>query len=173
MSFFTARKIAQMALLIGFGLILYLFENLLPRPLPWIKLGLAQTAGLLALYLLGWREAILVTAARVVVGAMLVGEIGGPTFYLSLVAGLAAVIIMVVVRHLGKNAISIIGVSLCGAMTHNMTQLFLVYWLIVHSEQIFFLLPFLTLPAILAGLVIGLLSHFLIERLKRLNWLVK
>ncbi len=173
MRFLTPRKMAQLAVLIGFGLILYLFENLLPRPLPWIKLGLAQTAGLLALYLMGWREAICVTVGRVFVGTLLVGEMGGPAFWLSLIAGLTAIWVMVFVRHLAKNAVSIIGVSLCGAMTHNLTQLLLVYWLFVRSEQIFFLLPFLMLPAIVAGLVIGLVSGFLIEQLHRLSWPVR
>ncbi|MBN2357520.1 Gx transporter family protein [candidate division KSB1 bacterium] len=170
MPFFSARKIAQLALLTGFGLILFIFENMLPRPLPWIKLGTAQIASLLALYLAGWREALLVTVARVVLGSLIIGVLAAPTFYLSLGAGLTAILAMSLLQALWGDRISIIGVSLCGAMIHNIAQLILAYWLVVQSRQIFYLLPLLTLPAVFTGLVIGLCSYFLLERAKPLAW---
>ncbi len=95
----SARKITQLALLTGAGLALFLFESLIPRPLPWIKPGLSQIATIVALYAYGWREAIAVVAARVCLGALLIGSFAGPGFWLALPAGAAAALVMALVHR--------------------------------------------------------------------------
>lgn len=164
MPLFSVRKITQLALLTCIGLILYVFETYIPQPLPWAKLGLSQMAALMSLYVFGWREALIVTVARGVLGALLLGSFAGPAFWLSIGAGLTSVAIMSVVHITWDKQVSIVGVSLCGAMTHNLTQLLLAYWLIVHTRTIFYLLPLIMLPAIFAGIVVGVSSYFLLQR---------
>ncbi|MGQ9559271.1 MAG: Gx transporter family protein [Candidatus Oleimicrobiaceae bacterium] len=158
-----SRRIAYCGLLVATGLVLFLFENLIPRPLPWMKPGLANTAGLVALYLFGAREAAAVTFLRVVVGALILGTLFNPSFFLSLGGGITAVIAMTAVRHFGQEFFSIVGVSVCGAAGHNLAQLSLAYALIVRRAELLFLLPAMMLTAIFTGVVVGLLSHLMLS----------
>lgn len=157
-----ARKIARLALLTTTSLALFLFESLIPRPLPWIKPGLSQIATLTALYLYGWREALAVVVGRVVLAALLTGAFAGPGFWLSLPAGVTAALAMAAVRWTGRGRIGIAGVSVIGALVHNLTQLALVALWIVRGEQVLFLLPLVWLPAVATGLAVGLAARLLL-----------
>jgi heptaprenyl diphosphate synthase len=83
-----------MAIMVALGIILHRIETLLPLPSPWIKLGLANLITLVALAFLGFKEAVIVTFLRVVIGSILWGAFWGPTFFLSLVGGILAILIM-------------------------------------------------------------------------------
>jgi len=157
-----ARPVVYCALLVATGLVLFMFESVIPRPLPWMKPGLANTAGLLALYLFGAREAAGVTLLRVVVGALLLGTFFSPAFFLSLGGGVTAVMAMALARHFGEGLFSIVGVSVCGAACHNLAQLSLAYVLIVHRPELFLLLPAMVIAAVFTGIVVGLVSHLIL-----------
>ncbi|MBC7186011.1 MAG: Gx transporter family protein [Calditrichaeota bacterium] len=161
------RRIVYGALLVATGLVLFLFESLIPRPLPWMKPGLANTAGLLALYLFGTREAAAVTVLRVVVGALFIGTLFNPTFLLSLGGGIAAVVAMAMAKYFGRELLSVVGVSVCGATCHNVAQLGLAYVLIVRRVELFFLLPAMLLAAVFTGVLVGLLAHLVLTHGRR------
>ena len=94
-----SSQLTQLALFTSLGLILFLFESLIPRPLPWLKPGLAHVATLVALYLLGNRAAFIVVVLRVFVGSIILGTLFNPAFLLSLCGGLAATIFMVLLKQ--------------------------------------------------------------------------
>ena len=89
-----SNKMMTMAIMVALGVILHRLEALLPLPSPWIKLGLANLMTLVALVFLGFKEAVIVTFLRVVLGSILGGTFLGPTFFLSLAGGIAAILIM-------------------------------------------------------------------------------
>ncbi len=153
------RRLVYGALLVATGLVLFLFESIIPRPLPWLKPGLANIAGLMALYMLGLREAITVTLVRILVGALLVGTFLNPAFLLSLGGGMVAVLAMGAVKYFAQDLFSVIGVSVCGAACHNVTQMCLAYALIVRRSELFFLLPAMLLAAVVTGLLVGGIAH--------------
>jgi len=158
------KKRLQLGLLIAAGLILFVFETLLPRPLPWFKLGLANLATVLALYRFDGRSALLVTVARVLLGSLIVGTFMTPVFWLAFSAGVGSSLAMAWVRGCRRFSLSAIGVSLIGALVHNSIQLLAAYWLIVHHAQIFRLLPLLLFPALITGPLIGLLALLIVEK---------
>ena len=69
------------AIMVALGVILHRLEAHLPLPSPWIKLGLANLMTLVALVFLGFKEAVIVTFLRVVIGSILGGIFLGPTFF--------------------------------------------------------------------------------------------
>ncbi|MDZ7294394.1 MAG: Gx transporter family protein [candidate division KSB1 bacterium] len=158
-AYLGSRRVTYAAVLVATGLVLFVFESLIPRPLPWLKPGLANVAGLIALYLLGMREAVAVTLVRILVGALLLGTFFNPAFFLSLGGGMMAVFAMGTVRYVAKDAFSIIGISVCGAACHNLVQMWLAYALIVRRMELFFLLPAMLLAAVVTGTVVGLIGH--------------
>jgi len=140
------------------GAALSILENALPRPLPWMRIGLANVATLFALYLYGARAALSVAFLRVLLGGVL-GMGFGPGFLLSAGGGVAAWGIMSAVRKAFGRAFSIVGVSVWGALAHNLTQLFLAQLVVVRTDAIWGLLPAFLWAASITGVVTGFLAH--------------
>ena len=160
----TNSKLARLSLLVGVGLILFLFESLIPRPLPWLKPGLAHIATLLAIYMMGLNEAIVVVVIRVLVGSLLLGSLFNPAFVLSLGGGLAATFVMGLTHRYFSRIFSIFGISILGAVVHNLTQLLLVQILIVHRMEIFYLAPVMILSSLFTGFIVAFVSFLLMEK---------
>ncbi len=162
----TNSKLVRLSLLISLGLILFLFESLIPRPLPWLKPGLAHIATLLAIYMMGVSEAMIVVLIRVLVGSLLLGSLFNPAFLLSLGGGIAATMAMGLAYRYFSKIFSVFGISILGAVVHNLTQLLLVQVLIVHRIEIFYLVPIMILSSLFAGFIVALVAYLLMQQLQ-------
>ncbi|UCD12826.1 MAG: Gx transporter family protein [Nitrospinaceae bacterium] len=156
-----------MGLLVALGVILHRAEALLPLPSPWIKLGLANIITLLALVFLGFREACVVTALRILLGSVLAGTFLGPTFFLSLAGGAAAVGAMVIFYQGACGPLSLVGVSVVSALAHTLAVFFLVHAFLIPQEAFLTLLPFFFSLALLSGILNGMVANHLARRLLR------
>lgn len=157
----NTRKLVYLSLLTTLAAALGLLETLLPNPLPLpgVKLGLANIVTLLALYLYGLKEGLAVAFLRVMFVSFLTGTFLSVGFFLSLSGGIVSALVMAFcVRYLGS--LSIIGVSVLGAVAHNMGQLATASFLI-KTGYIFYYLPILLLAAIPTGILTGLITRLL------------
>ncbi len=157
-------RLARLSLLVALGLILFMFESFIPRPLPWLKPGLAHVATLLAMYLLDNRSAIIVVLLRVLIGSLLLGTLLNPAFVLALGGGLSATLVMGLARRYFSHIFSIFGISILGALVHNLTQLFLVQMILVHRAEIYYLAPFMMLTSLVTGCIVALVAFLLLSR---------
>lgn len=160
----AVRDIARLGLLGSMAVILFVLEGLVPRPLPWMKLGLGNLPVLLALLEYGAAPALGVSAVKLLVGGLLSGGLGGPAFVISVGAGLASLSAMAGVRRLSAEVFSPIGLSILGALVHQVVQLFLA-WCYIGQEQLFSLLPLFLLTGLASGFLIGLLALWCREKL--------
>ena len=158
--------LVHLSLLTALGLVLFLFESVLPRPVPWVKPGLAHVATLLALYLYGARAALLVVILRTAIGALILGSFFNPIFLFSMVGGLVATCAMILFKSFGR-LFSVIGISVVGAMVHNIVQLLLAVVLVVGQHEILVLLPGFLIPAWFTGILVGAVSFFLLRQIKQ------
>lgn len=154
----------HLALLIAVGLLLFVFEALLPRPIPWFKPGLANLVTVVALYRYSARAALWVTVCRVLLGSLLIGAFFTPAFILAMAAGFGATTVMIAVQKNRFFRFSPIGVSLWGSVTHNLIQLFAAWLIIVHQPQIFRLLPLMLFPALVTGPLVGFLAQIFLHK---------
>ncbi len=158
------RRIVYMSLLVAMSIVLHTLEQMIPLPSPWIKLGISNIATLLALVLLGFQAAIIVTLLRVLIGSILFGTFLSPTFMLSLIGGMASAIVMGLSYKLCRRYFSLIGISLFGAYTHTTVVIILVYYFIIHHKDLFYLLPvFLTFSAV-TGIINGIIANKLVMK---------
>jgi heptaprenyl diphosphate synthase len=125
-------------------------------PVPGAKLGLANIATVIALYVFGPEMALEVTVLRCIVGGLLRGSVVG--LFLSLSAGLASTLVMIVLYLVADRYLSIIGVSVAGAVTHNAAQLAAAY-LLVQQAALFYYLPYLIIISVPTGLFVGFASR--------------
>ena len=148
------KRLTLCAILIALALALSYTERFIPLqmviPLPGVKLGLANIVTLIALYLLGSRDAFAILIPRCIFGAVFGGGITGLLF--SLTGGILAMLTMILAKKIP--IFSIYGVSILGAAAHNVGQI-LAAMLLMNSHYIGAYLSYLLIVALFTGVATG------------------
>jgi heptaprenyl diphosphate synthase len=157
----------RIALLSAFALGIHGIESLIPTPIPWLRPGFANIITLVTLILYGLYPAVMVTLIRVVLGSLLSGTFLGPAFLLSLGGGTTSILAMGIVFIAMPRLFSAVGLSIVGALTHNIAQLIIAYFFFVQRiEAILLITPLIMLLGTLTGTLNGFISEMLIKNLK-------
>lgn len=159
------RWLTRMALLTAAAVVLGYVERLIPMPgsIPGIKLGLANTVLLYAIYLLDTRSAFVLMILKVGLSGLLYSGVSAMMF--SLGGGLCSLVMMLLVKKLGGGNVSIIGVSVVGAVFHNVGQT-AVAALMVNTAALMGYVPFLLVAAVVTGILTGIAGKYAIQGLK-------
>ncbi len=156
------RRIYKLALLVSLSCVLQISESLIPHPIPGLRLGLASIMTLIALVMLGFRYALEVAVLRTILSSFIMGTFMSPTFILSFSGALISTLVMGVfywLSHLhSRYRLSIVGISMVGALSHNIVQLCLAYLILVRHGGIFVFLPWLCIGAVFTGWVTGVVA---------------
>ena len=161
----SPKDLTRLGLLGGTALVLFTFEALVPRPLPWMKLGLGNLAVMLALLVYGFVAALGVSAIKLFVGGLVSGSLGGPAFVIAGGAGMASLTVVAGVSKAKPDLFSPVGLSTLGALIHQSVQLLLAYLYIGHAA-LFSLLPIFLATGLLSGILIGLLVYWTLGTLR-------
>ncbi|MDR2602701.1 MAG: Gx transporter family protein [Spirochaetaceae bacterium] len=130
-------------------------EFLLPKPLPFLRLGLSNAPILLALFL-DAKSFFLLVAVKIFCQAFVQGSLFSPFFLFSALGGVSSGLVMFVLnRLLGEKKISLAGLSVCGALASNLCQIFLARNLVLGKSAIFIAPPFL-IAGFITGLTVGI-----------------
>ena len=158
------KKITTLSLLISVAMILSYIESLVPAfvAVPGVKLGLSNIATVFALYTLGFPAAITVSLVRVCLSSLLFGNV--PSLIFSLSGAALALLSMVPLSRM--NIFSTVGVSVVGAVCHNIGQVIAAAGVMKTLGVTYYLIPLL-LSGTIAGVVIGIVSGILVERIKK------
>ena len=99
---FNVKRLAFLAILLALALILGYVEVLIPFSfgIPGIKLGLPNALVLLALYLLGGRDAFCLSITRIALSALLFGSVF--SFLYSLAGGMFSLLVMLLLKKTGR-----------------------------------------------------------------------
>lgn len=160
------KKITRLALLTAVALALGWAERFIPMPMVGIKLGLANTVLLYALYLLDIKSAVLLMGLKVLLSALTYAGINA-MFY-SLGGGVVSLAMMVLVKTLGRDSVSLVGVSVVGGVFHNVGQLLIVA-VIASWRSALVLSPLLLVMGAVMGLVTGFVGKYAINALKKIE----
>ena len=162
----AAMRVARLAVLVSIALVLAYVERLIPAPIPvpGVKLGLANLAVLVALYLFGWRDALTVSALRVLLSGALFG--GGFSMIYALCGAVSSFAAMALLKRLSK--LHVATISAVGGLLHNMAQL-CVAACVVSTKELYYYAPALAISGILTGICVGLMAAALIPRLEKLH----
>lgn len=159
-------RLVMLSMLSACGLVLFVFESFLPV-LPWFRPGLGNIATILALLLFGFGDSLKVTVLRVGLGALVLGRLFTPIFIFALCGGLVSNMVMAALRRNGGRAFGPVGISVAGAVSHNLTQLAVAYLFFVKSVEIFIFTPIFMITGILTGILTGLIAAMVLERLRK------
>lgn len=153
------KKYTTMAILTTVSLILFTVESALPPiPIQGVKIGLSNIVTLIAIFILGKREAFIILVMRIILASIFAGSV--LSFGFSIAGGILAFIIMALTADaFGEKKIWI--TSVLGAIFHNAGQL-AVAVVVTGTTRIFVYAPVLLLSAILTGTVIGVVATALL-----------
>lgn len=164
------QNISMIALLTALACVLQIVESAIPHPVPGLRLGLANTITLVALVNLGFGQALEIAVFRTILSSFLMGTFLSPSFIMSFGGALVSTLVMGFCYWLSGRLrhyrFSYIGVSVIGALTHNLVQLYLAYLILIHHKGIFVFLPYLCLGAVVTGWLTGLLAANVCRGLK-------
>ena len=157
------KKLTVMALTIALAMVLSFLESQIPAfvAIPGVKVGLANIAVVFALYKLGWKEAAGISLIRVLLISVLFGNLA--SLFYSLAGAVLSLLGMILLKHSEK--FSAVAVSVAGGVLHNVGQI-LMACILLETDIIRYYLPFLILSGVLAGVVIGVVSAIMVQRIK-------
>lgn len=156
----------RIALLAAYAIAIHAFERLIPTPVPWLRFGLANIITVTALFLYGFRSAMMITLIRVIMASLFIGTFLGPAFVLSLGGGVVSTIVMGATHRIFGRVFSPMGISLFGSLFHNLTQLVLAYVLFIGKFEVVLLLtPIILVTGTITGMLNGMVSVLLVSRL--------
>jgi len=163
-----AGKIVIMALMISLALALSVVESWIPVPIPipGIKLGLPNIITIVVIVFFGYKEALLLVILRTVMASFFTG--GPVVFLFSITGGILSASVMYILFRKMQKFLSIVGISVAGAVMHNTGQLVIAVLLMGHAVLAYF--PVLLISAVVTGSVVGVTSSIIIKRLEKTEW---
>lgn len=142
------------ALCLFFSTIEYLF----PKPVPFFRLGLANLPVLLSLEILSPALVLLLIVLKVIGQGLINGTLASYVFLFSAAGSLASGLVMLGVHRLFGRRVSLLGVSLFGALASNVVQVTLSV-LFIFGRSAWIIAPlFLGLGGV-SGAVVGLFAE--------------
>jgi len=159
------NKDAVIMILICNAILISLLELLIPVPIPvpGVKLGLANIITIIAIVFLDLKDVLLIVSTRCLVTAVLSKGITALPF--SLTGGILSALVMWLCYRKMSRWLSIKGISVAGAITHNVAQLS-VASLILGESVLLYYLPVLMISAVVTGLITGFISELTVEKIK-------
>lgn len=160
----NTKSLTLTALFTAAALVLQLVESALPPIFafaPGAKMGLSNLVTLVAVFILGIPESYVVLLLRCLLGSLLSGGIFSLAY--ALPAGLVSLTLEIVLIRFFIGKLSIVSVSLAGAVVFNAVQL-IVASLIVGVS----LMPYLSVmlfASTIAGLAVGFIAYFTLKYL--------
>ncbi len=171
-----AKRTSITALFAALAIILSYIEFLIPfdMAVPGAKIGLANIAMILTLYLAGIKAAYTVNIIRIIIMAVWFGNIY--TFMFSLAGSMLSLTVMSVLFKL--KLFNIITISACGGICHNIGQIAVAVIVMDSSLTVSgtslsgillaYLVPLMA-AGLAAGIAIGIVSDIIVKRIGRIK----
>lgn len=160
------KRVAYCGVLSSLSFIIGYLERLIPFNfgVPGMKIGFSNIVVLIALYLLSKREAFFVLVIKVLLTGIF---FSGPSGFLySLSGGLMSFFIMASVMKIHR--IGIAGVSVAGAVCHNLGQI-LTACAVLETLSILTYLPVLIFFGVAAGLINATATGYTLKLIKQMK----
>lgn len=153
-------------MLLALALVFSYLESLVPVliAVPGIKLGLANIITLLLLYRTNWKTVILFSFVRIVLSGFLFSGVSGMVY--SFAGAICCILVMSVLKKF--SFISVLGVSMTGAIFHNIGQIVVAIF-VMENIHIMYYLPILCISGTISGLLVGYLAFVLLKRFQKMN----
>lgn len=139
------------AVLGAMAIFLSLIEYIIPKPIPFIKLGLANLPVMIAISKLRLKDYLLLILLKSIGSGLISGTIFSWIFLYSLSGSLSSGLVMLLLKRLLKNRVSMIGISVTGALASNIVQISIAIVILGRGAK------YIGIPILISGFISGLL----------------
>ena len=164
----AAYKISFLGLLIAVSFVLGIVENMIP-PIPTlppgIKPGLANTVVMFSIMCLPKRYTAVIVLSKSLFAFLTRGVTAG---FMSLAGGAVSAGVMLLLVLVFKNRISVLMLSVCGAVFHNAAQI-TASVLIVGTLNVLYYLPILVIAGVVMGYVTGTILKIIMPAVLKIS----
>jgi len=151
----TSRKIAFVA---AATLLCSTLEYLIPKPLPFLRLGLANLPILLVLDIFTFKSFFILLLLKSIGQGFISGTLFSYLFFISLAGTLSSGLLMKGTKAMFKTKVSLVGCSILGALASNLSQLE-VASLLIYGRTIWVAAPLMLGIGIISSIALGLVAE--------------
>ncbi len=152
------------ALLGAFCLFLSTIEYMIPKPLPFMRLGIANLPLMISIDLLPAPAYFLLASIKTVGQGLVSGTLFSYVFLFSLAGTFASALLMFGLRRaLGSARIGFTGIGVIGALASNLTQILLARAFVFGDSAKYVAPPFLA-AGLVTGMALGLFCESFVSR---------
>ena len=157
----------MVALLGALCMFLSAIEYMIPKPIPFLRVGIANVPVLISLDILPVPLVLLLVVLKVLGQGIIGGTLFSYVFVFSAAGSFASAFAMLLVRQASGGRITLVGVGVIGALCGNIAQILLAR-LLIFGESAWLIGP----PFLLLGTATAVLLGIFAERfVKRSRWL--
>jgi len=154
----------NIAILGALCLFLSAVEYMIPKPLPFLRIGLANLPIMLACNVFPFSAFLILVSIKVIGQALITGTLFSYIFLFSMTGTFLSSLTMFFLRSLfGKERITFIGIGTAGAFISNVSQLALAQFLIFKDSARYIAPPFLAV-GIITGIALGIFCEAFAEK---------
>jgi heptaprenyl diphosphate synthase len=165
----TADKLELTAFMGALCLFFSTIEYLFPKPVPFFRLGLANIPIIVSLRFFSPKYVLLLVLLKVLGQGLINGTLASYVFLFSAAGSLSSALFMLIADRLGGSRISLIGVSVFGAVASNVVQIWLSVTFIFGLSAWIIAPVFLSL-GVASGFFVGLFAQQFFTKSK---WLAR
>jgi heptaprenyl diphosphate synthase len=156
----ATEKLDLVAFLAALSLFLSTIEYVIPKPIPFLRIGLSNLPVLISLQLLPIPYLFLLVLLKILGQAMIQGSLFSYVFLLSASGSSAGAIVMILASRLYGRGISLVGISILSALANNTVQV-IVAVAVVFGESGWMIAPVVVGIGVVSSLLLGLFAqHF-------------
>ena len=159
----TTREDQRIAWLTALAIMIHVVEASLPSLLPGLKPGLANIITISVLCVYGFQTAAWVSVLRVLVGSIIIGSFLTPTFMLSLSGTVCSLLVLWLLSRIPRTGP--VGYSIAASLAHMSGQFLMAWLLFIPLPSLWKLYPVLMSVALLLGIINGIISYKLVQRI--------
>jgi heptaprenyl diphosphate synthase len=145
-----------------------MIEYLIPKPLPFMRLGLANLPVLLSLVLCSPKETLLLVSLKVLGQGIVNGTLFSYILLFSAAGSVSSSAVMLAAYRMLKERVSMIGLCVLGALASNLSQILLAR-LMVFGKSAYLLGPPFLLLGTASAILLGYFATTFVERSKWLK----
>ena len=156
----------NLALLGALCLFLSAVEYMIPKPLPFMRIGLANLPLMLALDIFPFASFLVLVCIKVLGQALISGTLFSYIFLFSLTGTFLSALLMYFLRRaFGRERITFIGIGTAGAVVSNLSQLSLAY-VFIFRENVRYIAPWFLGAGLITGVILGVFCEVFARRSK-------
>ncbi|MDZ7795039.1 MAG: Gx transporter family protein [Spirochaetia bacterium] len=156
------QRLDRVALFAALSLFLSIIELVIPKPIPFFRLGLANLPLLIALTFFNRREFVLLVLLKVFGQGIVSGTLFSYVFLFSATGSFSSGAVMLLLRRWYPKGISLVGIGVVGAFASNSAQL-LFASLYIFGRSTWLIAPLFLLIGTVSGMILGATAGYLLQ----------